>query len=363
MLLLLAMLGTPVDLPRIDDATVQAVLVSEDTIWYTGLTPAYQDWRGALKGVHAVSSNVSADSSEPFGNPNREFPWGTPGGVHLSENVEAEKFLSLPMVDGKMLPVTWWREGQEYHWIFPEGTIVGEVLYMRHGDSRLCFELRVRIRENSDWAVDIFKPFPSRNDYLAALLEIDPRLAIAAVIPNIKELRLRPPQPHNNPFDERALVEYLKAVPPEVVARLLNRTFRSALGVEWSDEADGVTVDEGPHIVPVNYAGAFLGNDREACRNCHRDIGEYARDIQARHRDGQLRHWYGSVRGSDGIFSWHPFTEASISRSGTPNPVSIRGEKTIERYNRRVHGDRYRQSGFTKAKTKRQTRQQSGRPR
>lgn len=34
--------------------------------------------------------------------------------------------------------------------------------------------------------------------------------------------------------------------------------------------------------------------------------------------------WYGNTRGSDGIFSFHPFASESISHNGTQLPVSFR---------------------------------------
>ena len=48
------------------------------------------------------------------------------------------------------------------------------------------------------------------------------------------------------------------------------------------------------------------------------------------------RDWYGRVRGSDGIFSFHPFSHASISFNGIGQAVSMRPElleaNVLERY-------------------------------
>ena len=48
------------------------------------------------------------------------------------------------------------------------------------------------------------------------------------------------------------------------------------------------------------------------------------------------RDWYGRIRGSDGIFSFHPFDPNSISGNGYPAPVRMRDELVssgvIERY-------------------------------
>ena len=42
------------------------------------MPPAYQDWSGGLDGLHSPFYNISAVRSEPIGNANREFPWGSP---------------------------------------------------------------------------------------------------------------------------------------------------------------------------------------------------------------------------------------------------------------------------------------------
>ena len=57
---------------------------------------AYQFWNGQMPGVHRASYNISANGSEPFGNGNREFPWGTPAGTHRAKNVWTFRFLRLP---------------------------------------------------------------------------------------------------------------------------------------------------------------------------------------------------------------------------------------------------------------------------
>jgi hypothetical protein len=74
--------------------------------------------------------------------------------------------------------------------------------------------------------------------------------------------------------------------------------------------------------------------------NCHDDTLKPARSFDA------PRGWYGRVRGSDGIFSFHPIEPSSISRNGSPVQVRIRQSLVragmVERYDRAKHpADRY----------------------
>ena len=60
-------------------------LKKKDILFYNDrvMPHAYQDWDGALQGIHSPLYNISAVRSEPIGNANREFPWGSPAGLHL----------------------------------------------------------------------------------------------------------------------------------------------------------------------------------------------------------------------------------------------------------------------------------------
>ena len=85
-------------LPDVADARIQKVLQDGRLILYTDaeMPKAYQDWDGGLQGVHSPEYNISANASEPHGNANIEFPWGTPAGTHRADNVSSFRFLWLP---------------------------------------------------------------------------------------------------------------------------------------------------------------------------------------------------------------------------------------------------------------------------
>jgi hypothetical protein len=83
-------------------------------------------------------------------------------------------------------------------------------------------------------------------------------------------------------------------------------------------------------LVCAGYEGTFLGTTRDSCSNCHRDTLKAARAFD------RFRGWYGRVRGSDEILSWHPVSPASVSRNGFTFWPALRREFVeagiVERY-------------------------------
>ena len=172
-------------LPYVDNEDIQRLLDDPSLILYTDdeILPAYQDWSSGLPGVHAPEYNVSANDREPYGNGNVEFPWGSPGGTHRTSNVSTFRFLWLPVDEyGERRPIVWYRKllsgssTKGYAWTYPVGTVVGEVLRMQSPDGRLVtFELRVRIREFGEWAVDVFRPFPTSDHLVDRIRQLRPQ--------------------------------------------------------------------------------------------------------------------------------------------------------------------------------------------
>ena len=75
-------------LPQMGDLDTRSAL-SGALLFYTDLEmpSCYQDDVDALPGVHSSHYNISAESSERYGNGNREFPWGDTAGTSLTPNV------------------------------------------------------------------------------------------------------------------------------------------------------------------------------------------------------------------------------------------------------------------------------------
>ncbi|MEQ8788764.1 MAG: hypothetical protein RIC55_20805 [Pirellulaceae bacterium] len=334
-------------LPHISDSDLQRILKDDRLILYTDkeMPRAYQDWDGALQGVHSPSYNISANGSEPFGNGNREFPWSTPAGTHRCDNVTSFRFLWLPQDEqGEPLPIVWYRKRfpgdnvQGYAWVYPVGTVFGEVLRQRGPDGKdYTFELRVRIREYGQWAVDVFRPFPTAKELAHAVKQHRPawekdeqlaklvsHLQTPAEMPKLKLIARHPAQVT---FKQSMGVDTLPTPGDDLlVAELLTQTpFRSSLGEVWRETPDGVetcapTTASKFHIVPAKYDAGFIEVNRISCMRCHETTAQHVRKFEP------YRDWYGRIRGSDGIFSFHPFCPTCISGNGYGGAVRLRPE-------------------------------------
>ncbi len=334
-------------LPKVDDPAVQRMLDDPTLILYTDreMPRAYQFWSGDLQGVHLASYNISAGDGEPFGNGNREFPWGAPAGTHRTKNVSSFRFLWLPRdEDGKPLPVVWHRKrlpgdsSTGYAWLFPVGTVVGEVLLMRGPDDIRCtFEMRTRTRESDSWGVDVFRPFPRAVDLAERIKQLRPNWqeneSLVALCRHLEEPvefdthTLSDRQPGRRTFSQSAGIDNLPELTDnQLVSELLTKTvFRSALGGHWKMDASGnkafaPTTTAAFHIVPANYDAGFVEVDRQSCMRCHETVN------QSVDRFDSLREWYGRIRGSDGIFSFHPFSLDSLSDNGFGRSIQMRKE-------------------------------------
>ncbi len=351
-------------LPQIDDPEVTRLLADKRLMLYTEaeMPRAYQFWDGVHPGVHSAYYNISAGAGEPFGNANREFPWGHPAGTQKAQGVTSFRFLWLPRDEkGKTLPVVWYRkplpgDGRSgYAWIFPAGAVLGEVLSLKSpAGNEYVFEVRIRRRELDDWAVDVFRPFPTASDLATRIRELRPdwanREKLVALCNHLEEPRklpvhlVRDRQPGRRTFKQEMGVDTLPAVGDnELVAELLTTTpFRSAISTAWRVAADNThtcapTTKAAFHIVPAGYSAGHIEVEQASCRRCHNTVNHSVDEF-----DGG-RDWYGRVRGSDGIFSFHPFAPSSISDNGFPRTVSIREDLkrtgVVAHYNAKKHDD------------------------
>lgn len=355
-------------LPKVDDPGVQAILDDPALVLYTQseIPTAYQDWSSGLPGIHSPSYNVSANNREPFGNGNVEFPWGAPGGAHRAQNVATFRFLWLPRDErGRRRPIVWYRKHLEgststgYAWTYPVGAVVGEVLQLRSPQGQLyTFELRVRKREQSEWVVDVFRPFPASDDLAQAIREHrtnwqdNPQLA--RLVQHLEQPSALPKGTLMDAGHTRLTFHQsmgIDTLPPvgddALVADLLTKSvFRSALGATWRKGTNNThtvapTTQARFHIVPAQYDAGFIEVDRISCMRCHETVNRHVNDFQPG------RDWYGRVRGSDGIFSIHPFDPSCISRNGISQPARISHRLTslgiFAAYNPAVHTQQHYQ--------------------
>lgn len=326
-------------------------MIKERTLFYTEseMPKAHQDWESLIQGITDSRENVSGNRSEPFGNGNREFPWASPAGVHLSgDSVSTVRFLTLPEINGKQAPVVYYRSpalkyilpdgtrmdsalaNPGLSWSFPKGTIIGEMLMLT--DSRGYthpFEVRVRIRQLNKWTMNVYKPFPTAADLLEALKSSKwkDNHSVQRLIDHLKSplvtdvYTLADQHPDRVVFKQKRYQDVLPALDEGVVTDLLDNTaFVSALGVVWRGTGDfaphAPTTSADFHIVPKKYNAGFIEISSKSCMQCHESANKSVDDFDSR------RDWYGRVRGSDGIFSFHPF-EPSSYLGGRGKPISF----------------------------------------
>jgi len=343
-------------LPKVEDAKVQAMLADACLLLYTEeeMPRCHQDFSGMLQGIHSPWYNISATKpQEPFGNGNREFPWGHTAGTDEAENCRSFKFLLLP--EGKPIAVFQHEPEQLfsnvqasscYGWLFPVGTVVGEVLIQKDGKGTWHpFEVRIRTRTSETWVPDVFRPFATNRDMLAELRKIRPEADTSNV--TISTVAFRNRHPDKVVIDDSGVLSGLPEMSEEEVRTLLDRPFVSVAGKQWGkSNADGSPID-GPMsnqafgLIPKGYTGCAVHVTKESCMKCHDSTQQHVNRFE------NARDWYGSVRGSSGILSFHPFDASCISDSGTPRGVKFRQDLIdagiVATFDERKHGsDDYR---------------------
>jgi hypothetical protein len=307
-------------------------LKDKDLIFYneSAMPMAYQNGGG----IHDPFYNISASKpAEPYGNGNFEFPWGKPAGLRLSKNSRSFKFVYIP--PDQSIWYWWVQQGGEtvYKWQYPQGTVFGEVLLVADPKGyEYAFEVRTRLRGEEEWKVNVYRPFGTPAELANRVKELvpdwenDPALVkLVDGVPADDDGNFHLYNPHPKViFNRVALTQTLPPIDHGLVRRLLTETkFRSVLGLEWSRGKDGVdchapTTEASFHIVPKGYEGHYLEVSTKKCMTCHDSTGKHVTEFQMN------RDWYGRVRGSDGIFSFHIFDPGCISGNGFNVQVRFR---------------------------------------
>lgn len=374
-------------LPRLADKEFNAYLTDPRVLWYTNaeMPAAYQHAIGngyVQTTLHSPFYNISGDPSDRGavnnrpgdlgrrggGNGNVEFPWNVaPGGAANSPSVNSFKGLWLPKDDsGRLRPVVWFRQdvpgrgagerivrgggglaegpprrlrdgrslNYAYGWTFPPGAVLIEALTMRTpNDTDVVFAIRFRVREPDAWGVEIFRPFATAEQLAAAIESFEGRdvrreaaIAQLRAAGPLTEMRLADlTHTRKLGFDVTTGTCDLPTLSTDDVLSLINRPFVSCLGEKWKVGTNGVAAlaatnpTNNFNVIPPNFHGAFAGNDRDGCIKCHDSTNRHVTEFE------QPRGWYGRIRGSDGIFSFHPFDPRSISYAGGALPVRISG--------------------------------------
>ena len=173
-------------MPCLAPGSLREVVESPRTFWYdkASLTPGYQDSFGdnVVTPIGMRPNTIDPgliNLAVPGGHQQIfvelgtfHFPFGKPIGD--TTNVEVVDFWQLPEAGGAVLPVVHWRrDPNDYthrvEWMFPAGTVFGELLLMTEDGVRYPFEIRTRTRTVDGWTNDVYRPFPRAADLADAI--------------------------------------------------------------------------------------------------------------------------------------------------------------------------------------------------
>jgi hypothetical protein len=337
-------------LPPIDNEALQEIIHDPATMWYDEETmpPAYQDSIPPFVGILETSRSGAVAPSEFFSRGKFRFPFGATGGAHRAESIKKVNFLWLPRDRRSRLPVVWWKEGYAYHWMFPKGTVLGEVLLqVAAGDKLVAFEVRMRLRQPDHWHADAFRPFPTAHDLEEAIRRVEPNWSeseqLTLLVNHLRDhstLQPRTLADRYGAFKAEGALDFLPPMDPALAQTLLQTTtFKSCEGTTWKFheglQCFAPTATEFS-IVPAEYDAGLIAVDSTSCNRCHQHAGR---------RIGHFvpfRRLYGQIWGSDETFSWHPFEPSKLLSS--PNGISARPLRStfetkgvIERYDPAKH--------------------------
>lgn len=323
-------------LPSVADPAIDTVLKDARTIFYdeSSMVFAYQDSFGSPKGLRAnrVGYDVGSTASEPdiralteFFRPTKfKFPFAFAAGATFEENVYVLDFWKPPVGhDGRAVPVKIWKNASHWQWVFPVGTVIGEVLFIQAPDDKrwFAFEVRSRTRMVDRWMTGIFRPYVHANDLADAVVEKRPAWAsspdLRALVESVRSsdtltpFTLEAAPAYSRIFPPlRGALDYLPPVDDSALIKelLTDRRFESAMGERWKTSGDGALSTYAAstrarfHIVPREYTGGVLEPTEAGCRACHEQTSRPLNNLDSRVV------LYGEVWGEDEIFTWHPFS-------------------------------------------------------
>ena len=264
------------------------------------------------------------------GGGSNQFPWRVPAGLGDAVNWDSFQFLWLPPGEA----ILWGPQRlagdrgttRSITWTYPDGTVLGEVLgVLEPGDlGPIPFELRVRRKiAEGDWRVDLFRPFRTRDELDLATAVLGSPLSERFVQTRRVEVQ-SVNQSIFHMLPSTMAKDFLPSLEPATVRRLLDNTFVSVRGHEWSDGALAPDTQEPFHIIPRFYNGAFLNVTDGTCRACHKTAGQNI-SLFSMPAPSNWDEWVRG-NGADQSMTFHPFHPDSISTDGTFKPVAIRGD-------------------------------------
>lgn len=321
-------------LPKLEREDLDQVMRAGDTMWFDeeSMVFLYQDSVEVVVGGRANcvgrkvgernQGSVIGKLMNYFGPDYRfKFPFRKAAGTDDVTNVKVLNFWAPPKKNGKALPVKWWQESSRgrWHWVFPVGTVFGEVLYEQAPNGQwIVFEVRTRKRYLDGWEPNLFRPYPTADSLAAAITQRRPQWART---PDLQRLVAQLRNKDSLVATRLVSEAYGKVFPPvdgaldtlpdvtdkDLIVELLTQApFKSVEGAIWKENGKGLET-YGPasagdfNVVPKGYKMGMIQTNEVSCNRCHVETGHPLGDFEF---DIIL---YGEVWGEDRIFTWHLF--------------------------------------------------------
>ena len=337
-------------LPRVAYQGLQDILNSDQTLWYNDevMAPSYQDsvgaasnetWPDLVAGSEAVITGLYDRGRNRW-----QFPFATTAGTDNSTNVHIENFVAFG--DGGPNPILIERvvrndNRYQWDWIYPVGTVFGEVIFIKDGDEWLPAEIRTRKKYPSGWGMNVFRPFPTAESLVVAIRKLRPdymmNVNLSKLVRHLENDQTLEPKTLSakaklsSTFSQEGWVDSLPDfTDSNLVRKLLRNTeFVAAYGTAWKSNGSQVTyaatTNHSLSVVPNHYDAGLLEVTDAACMRCHRETGRLVSEFYS---DLYL---YGELWGKDGIFSFHPYDESLYSklRHSGSGPGGFRDNRAI----------------------------------
>jgi hypothetical protein len=284
-----------ITIPTVSDPVLDRKL--RKALWYK-LPQVYQEYAlGELR--------LKLVDDKPEQNGNRNFPWaGTFGMVGENGTLGETGSINVLWLDK---PICVLHSGKPFTCVYPIGTIAGELLFFEQRDPanpnavrRITFELRIREKiETTDpqgrkiatWEPAVYRPVPDEGEF-RRLTNLPAHYAFGQ-----RHIFLR-----NFQSDEVEKIEgYVQELPDlnqQQVTQLLDRPFVES---QWAASGG---------IFPRKYALGLLDVDAESCSRCHKQTGIH--NYRLIPNEPRIDTNYTTIRGFDGIFTWHPFRKEAL---------------------------------------------------
>jgi hypothetical protein len=358
---------------NIKDKRLKEILNDEDTLLVTddAMPPAYQD---STDDDHFGPFRNDADKpnfvAPLFEGRTFKFPFGQTGGLHQSPTMKKFNFLHLPKVNGKMLPIVYYkkttypstrngRSSYRLYWLFPKGTVAGEVLWHQGPNESFTFEIRTEERDLAYWERNAFSLFPTSESAAAAIKQIRPNwkedktlLSLIRQLEDPTTLKASVVEDTFGIFSASGGIDVLPEELNEAMAIELYNKFplESRRNKNWKKHGDLISRAPTPNpkvsfsLRPQGDLSYPIAVNSTSCANCHREIGRPFSDLVPR------AVLYGEIWGNDEVFFFHPWApENLLTNAGemSDNRMNFRREFVeggiFQAYDPKLHSTEYYQ--------------------